>query len=127
MVKIPAFIPDLIRFLDNVLTFFIENAPNELERAKYSASRERSIGLGAMGFHAYLQKNNLPFEGMWASAKNMQMFKHIKEQAQRETQRLAAERGACPDDDSCQEEMHIYWQLLLTQVVLLYVEILVLV
>jgi len=99
--KIPAFIPDLIRFLDNVLTFFIENAPNELERAKYSASRERSIGLGAMGFHAYLQKNNLPFEGMWASAKNMQMFKHIKEQAQRETQRLAAERGACPDDDSC--------------------------
>ena len=99
--KVPAFIPDLVRFLDNVLTYFIENAPNELERAKYSASRERSIGLGAMGFHAYLQKNSLPFEGMWASAKNMLMFKHIKEQAQKETQKLATERGACPDDDSC--------------------------
>ena len=99
--KVPAFIPDLVRFLDNVLTHFIEYAPNELERAKYSASRERSIGLGAMGFHAYLQKNNLSFEGMWASAKNHLMFSHIKEQAQKETHRLAAERGACPDDDSC--------------------------
>ena len=99
--KVPAFIPDLVRFLDNVLTHFIENAPNELERAKYSASRERSIGLGAMGFHAYLQKNSLPFEGMWASSKNHLMFSHIKEQAQKETHRLAAERGACPDDDSC--------------------------
>ena len=75
--KVPAFIPDLVRFLDNVLTSFIENAPSELERAKYSASRERSIGLGAMGFHAYLQKNKLPFEGMWAASKNMQMFKYF--------------------------------------------------
>ena len=99
--KVPAFIPDLVRFLDNVLTHFIANAPDELERAKYSASRERSIGLGAMGFHAYLQKNSFPFEGMWASAKNHLMFKHIKTHAQKETQRLAAERGACPDDDSC--------------------------
>jgi len=99
--KVPAFIPDLVRFLDNVLTHFIEYAPNELERAKYSASRERSIGLGAMGFHAYLQKNSLPFEGMWASSKNHLMFSHIKEQAQKETHKLAAERGACPDDDSC--------------------------
>jgi len=98
--KVPAFIPDLVRFLDNVLTHFISNAPDELERAKYSASRERSIGLGAMGFHAYLQKNNLPFEGMWATSKNMQMFKYIKENAQKETQRLAVERGACPDDDT---------------------------
>jgi ribonucleoside-diphosphate reductase alpha chain len=99
--KVPAFIPDLVRFLDNVLTYFIENAPNELERAKYSASRERSIGLGAMGFHAYLQKNNLPFEGMWATSNNMRMFSYIKSNALKETQRLAAERGACPDDDSC--------------------------
>ena len=99
--KVPAFIPDLVRFLDNVLTHFIEYAPNELERAKYSASRERSIGLGAMGFHAYLQKNSLPFEGMWASSKNHLMFSHIKEQAQKETHKLAAERGACPDYDSC--------------------------
>ena len=98
--KIPAFIPDLVRFLDNVLTHFIANAPDELERAKYSASRERSIGLGAMGFHAYLQKHNLPFESMMASSSNMVMFKHIKSQAEAETHKLAVERGACPDDDT---------------------------
>ena len=99
--KVPAFIPDLVRFLDNVLTYFIENAPNELERAKYSASRERSIGLGAMGFHAYLQKNEIPFESMQAAGVNMQMFQKIRTDADTETQRLAVERGACPDDDSC--------------------------
>ena len=98
--KIPAFIPDLVRFLDNVLTHFIANAPDELERAKYSASRERSIGLGAMGFHAYLQKHNIPFESMMASSSNMVMFKHIKSQAEAETHKLAVERGACPDDDT---------------------------
>ena len=97
----PAFIPDLIRFLDNVLTYFIANAPTELERARYSAERERSIGLGAMGFHAYLQKNNIAFEGAMATAANLEIFKHIKTQAQTETERLAVEKGACPDDDSC--------------------------
>ena len=97
----PAFIPDLIRFLDNVLTHFIENAPDELERAKYSASRERSIGMGTMGFHAYLQKNNIPFEGMVASGVNMQIFNKIKSEAMVETKRMAVERGACPDDDTC--------------------------
>ena len=97
----PAFIPDLIRFLDNVLTYFIENAPDELERAKYSASRERSIGMGAMGFHAYLQKNSIPFEGMVASGVNLQMFNKIKSEAMQETKRMAVERGACPDDDTC--------------------------
>ena len=97
----PSFIPDLVRFLDNVLTYFIENAPNELERAKYSASRERSIGLGAMGFHAYLQKNEIPFESMQAAGVNMQMFQKIRTDADTETQRLAVERGACQDDDSC--------------------------
>ena len=60
--KQPAFIPDLVRMLDNVLEYFIDNAPDQLERAKFSAMRERSIGLGAMGFHAYLQKNGIPFE-----------------------------------------------------------------
>jgi ribonucleoside-diphosphate reductase alpha chain len=99
--KHPAFISDLVRFLDNVLTFFIANAPTELERARYSAERERSIGLGAMGFHAYLQKNLIPFEGAMATAANLEMFKHIKTQAQKETERLAVEKGACPDDDSC--------------------------
>ena len=99
--KVPAFIPDLVRMLDNVLTYFIENAPDSLERAKYSAFRERSIGLGAMGFHAYLQKNKVPFEGMFASGLNEEMFSHIKSHAQKETLKLAVERGACPDDDTC--------------------------
>ena len=99
--KVPAFIPDLVRMLDNVLTYFIEKAPDSLERAKYSAFRERSIGLGAMGFHAYLQKNKVPFEGMFASGLNDEMFSHIKSHAQKETLKLAVERGACPDDDTC--------------------------
>ena len=99
--NVPAFIPDLIRMLDNVLTYFIDNAPEQMERAKFSAMRERSLGLGAMGFHAYLQKNNMPFESVFASSVNYEMFKHIKSQAQAETEKLAVERGACPDDHSC--------------------------
>jgi ribonucleoside-diphosphate reductase alpha chain len=99
--KVPAFIPDLIRMLDNVLTYFIANAPEQMERARFSAMRERSLGLGAMGFHAYLQKNNMPFESVFASSVNYEMFKHIKTQAQATTEQLAVERGACPDDDSC--------------------------
>jgi len=99
--KVPAFIPDLIRMLDNVLTYFIENAPAQMERARFSAMRERSLGLGAMGFHAYLQRNNMPFESVFASSVNYEMFKHIKTQAQATTEQLAVERGACPDDDSC--------------------------
>ena len=97
----PSFIPDLVRFLDNVLQYFIDNAPSQLEKARYSAYRERSIGLGAMGFHAYLQKNGIPFEGAIAASVNHTMFKLMKEQAMEETLRLAVERGACPDDDSC--------------------------
>ena len=97
----PSFISDLVRFLDNVLQYFIENAPSQLEKAKYSAFRERSIGLGAMGFHAYLQKNGIPFEGAIATSANHSIFKYIKDQAMEETLRLAVERGACPDDDSC--------------------------
>ena len=98
--KVPAFIPDLVRMLDNVLTVFINDAPESLEKAKFSAMRERSIGLGAMGFHAYLQKNNIPFEGMWATSNNMKMFSYIKQKADDTTRQLAVERGACPDDDS---------------------------
>ena len=100
--KIPAFIPDLVRMLDNVLEYFIEYAPTQMEKAKYSALRERSIGLGAMGFHAYLQRNMIPFESIGAAGKNHEMFKYIKEKALEETRRLAVERGACPDDDSCE-------------------------
>jgi ribonucleoside-diphosphate reductase alpha chain len=98
--EVPSFIPDLVRMLDNVLTYFIDNAPSQLEKAKFSAYRERSIGLGAMGFHAYLQKNSIPFESGMAGATNIEMFNYIKSQADTTTRKLAQERGACPDDDS---------------------------
>ena len=91
------FIPDLVRMLDNVLDHFIEKAPDELEKAKFSALRERSIGLGAMGFHAYLQRQNIPFESALAKSANMRMFKHIKSEAENATRLLAKERGDCPD------------------------------
>lgn len=91
------FIPDLIEMLDNVLEYFIQNAPPELHRAIYSAAQERSIGLGAMGFHAYLQRRHVPFESVVAKSLNNRIFKHIKEQAVATTERLARERGACPD------------------------------
>tara|TARA_A100001388_G_scaffold254192_1_gene217775 strand:- start:267 stop:2036 length:1770 start_codon:yes stop_codon:yes gene_type:complete len=91
------FIPDLIRMLDNVLEYFINYAPDQLHRAKYSASRERSLGLGAMGFHAYLQRHNIPFESPMAKGRNMQMFARIKSEADRATRQLAEERGPCPD------------------------------
>jgi ribonucleoside-diphosphate reductase alpha chain len=91
------FIPDLVRMLDNVITYFIDNAPDELEKAKWSAMQERSIGLGAMGFHAYLQRHLIPFETAMAKGKNMQMFKHIKSEAEKESRKLAQERGEAPD------------------------------
>ena len=91
------FIPDLVRMLDNVLTYFIDNAPDELYRAKLSAERERSIGLGAMGFHAYLQRHNIPFESVLAKGANNRIFKRIKSEAVRATRQLAEERGECPD------------------------------
>ena len=91
------FIPDLIRMLDNVLEYFINYAPDQLSRAKYSASQERSLGLGAMGFHAYLQRHNIPFESPMAKGRNMQMFSRIKSEAERATRQLAEERGPCPD------------------------------
>lgn len=91
------FIPDLIRMLDNVISHFIDNAPLHLARAIYSASRERSLGLGAMGFHAYLQRHNLPFESASAKGANMKMFQHIKWRAVNATKQLAEERGECPD------------------------------
>lgn len=93
------FIPDLVRMLDNVLEYFINNASSTLHRATYSAMRERSIGLGAMGFHAYLQRHNIPFESPMAKGRNLQMFSRIKGEAVRATENLAMERGACPDDD----------------------------
>ena len=93
----PQFIPDLVRMLDNVLTYFIENAPPELAKAKYSAEQERSIGLGAMGFHAYLQRHNVPFESAMAKGRNMAIFWHIKSGAEAASEQLAKERGEAPD------------------------------
>jgi len=88
---------DLVRFLDNVLQAFIDNAPPELIRAKKSALRERSLGLGAMGFHGYLQKYNTPFESAIAKSLNRRIFKYIKDEALLETKLLATERGTPGD------------------------------
>ena len=93
----PQFIPDLVRMLDNVISHFIFHAPNELEKARFSAQRERSIGLGAMGFHAYLQRHNIPFESAMAKGRNMAMFWHIKSAAETASRTLAVERGEAPD------------------------------
>ena len=93
----PLFVPDLVRFLDNALSHFIENAPESVFRAKFSAASERSIGLGAMGFHAYLQSKGIPFESALAKAMNLKIFKKIKQEAVEESQRLAIKRGEAPD------------------------------
>ena len=90
-------IADLITMLDNVLSFFIEYAPKELRRAVFSATQERSIGLGAMGFHSYLQSREVPWESAIAETLNRNMFAHIKSQAKAQTFHLAEERGSCPD------------------------------
>jgi ribonucleoside-diphosphate reductase alpha chain len=90
-------IRDLIRFLDNVLQFFIDNAGDEISRARYSATQERSLGLGAMGWHSYLHKHRIPFESEMAETKNNQIFEYIKSEAVAETEQLAIERGECPD------------------------------
>jgi ribonucleoside-diphosphate reductase alpha chain len=91
------FIEDVMRFLDNVLTDYIDRAPPEMARAKYSASRERSVGLGVMGFHSFLQARNLPFEGAMAKSWNLKVFKHISQKVNEASMMLATERGACPD------------------------------
>ncbi|HEY0043913.1 MAG TPA: ribonucleoside-diphosphate reductase subunit alpha [Allosphingosinicella sp.] len=91
------FIEDVMRFLDNVLTDYIDRAPDEMARAKYSAMRERSVGLGVMGFHSFLQARGLPFEGAMAKSWNLKIFKHIRAQVDEASMMLAKERGACPD------------------------------
>ena len=93
----PRFIPDVMRFLDNVLQDFIDRAPDTMARAKYSAMRERSVGLGVMGFHSFLQSQNVPFESVIAKVWNRRMFRHIREQADAASRALAEERGPCPD------------------------------
>ena len=93
----PRFIEDVLRMLDNVLQDFIDNAPDSMNAARYSASRERSVGLGAMGFHSWLQNNGIPFESALARAANLRMFKHLRRAADEASSVLAEERGACPD------------------------------
>ena len=91
------FIEDVMRFLDNVLSDYIARAPDEMARAKYSAERERSVGLGVMGFHSFLQARNIPFEGAMAKSWNLKVFKHIRAQVDEASMMLANERGPCPD------------------------------
>nr|WP_240759584.1 ribonucleoside-diphosphate reductase subunit alpha [Lichenicoccus roseus] len=93
----PLFIEDVMRFLDNVLQDFIDRAPDEMARAKYAAARERSVGLGVMGFHSFLQANNIPFESVIAKVWNKRMFQHLRSQADAASRMLAEEKGACPD------------------------------
>ena len=93
----PLFIEDIMRFLDNVLQDFIDRAPPGMERAQYSAMRERSVGLGVMGFHSFLQSQMVPFESVIAKVWNKRMFAQIRAQADNASRLLAEERGPCPD------------------------------
>ncbi|HTC12393.1 MAG TPA: ribonucleoside-diphosphate reductase subunit alpha [Acetobacteraceae bacterium] len=93
----PSFIEDVMRFLDNVLEDFIQRAPAGMEKAKYSAMRERSVGLGVMGFHSFLQSQGVPWESVIAKVWNKRMFKHIRAQADAASHMLAEERGPCAD------------------------------
>jgi ribonucleoside-diphosphate reductase alpha chain len=93
----PHFVEDVMRFLDNVLGDFIRRAPASMEAAIYSATRERSVGLGLMGFHSFLQSQNVPFESALAKSWNMRIFKHLRREADKASRVLAEEKGACPD------------------------------
>ena len=91
------FIKDVMRFLDNVLSDFINRAPDSFRDAKYSAMRERSVGLGVMGLHSFFQQKNIPFGSVMSKVWNQKIFKHIQENVDEASQELAEERGACPD------------------------------
>ena len=93
----PTFLRDIAEMLDNVLQYFIDNAPSAIARAKYSATRERSIGIGALGWHAYLQRNNIPWESALAVGRNNQIFKHIRGQLDVANLQLGSDRGEAPD------------------------------
>jgi ribonucleoside-diphosphate reductase alpha chain len=95
--KHETFLEDVYRFLDNVLQDFIERAPDEMERAKYAAYRERSVGLGLMGFHSFLQAQNVPMESAMAKVWNNRIFRHIRRGSDAASVKLAQERGPCPD------------------------------
>jgi len=93
----PNFLSDVAEMLDNVLEYFISNAPSAIQRARYSASRERSIGIGALGWHAYLQRHNLPWESAMSVSANHRIFKHIREGLDDANLKLGKERGEAPD------------------------------
>ena len=93
----PGFVEDVMRFLDNVMTDFIQRAPDTMMRAKYAAMRERSVGLGVMGFHSFLQSKMIPLESVMAKVWNKRIFKFIKSGADAASVKLAHERGPCPD------------------------------
>ncbi|WP_408871314.1 ribonucleoside-diphosphate reductase subunit alpha [Gluconobacter oxydans] len=93
----PQFIEDVMLFLDNVLQDFIDRAPDDMARAKYAAARERSVGLGVMGFHSFLQARMIPFESVMAKVWNRKIFEHIRKQADAASKHLAEVRGPCPD------------------------------
>ncbi|HRQ79897.1 MAG TPA: ribonucleoside-diphosphate reductase subunit alpha [Azospirillaceae bacterium] len=93
----PGLVEDVLRFLDNVLTRFIETAPEGMARAAYAAMRERSVGLGAMGFHSFLQSKGIPFESALAKSWNLRMFRKLRRDADAASVLLAHERGPCPD------------------------------
>lgn len=93
----PDIVEDIMRFLDNVLEDFIAKAPDSMQKAKYSAYRERSVGLGVMGFHSFLQSKNVPIESAMSKVWNKKIFQQIKEQADQASIKLALERGPCPD------------------------------
>ena len=91
------FLKDIAEMLDNVLQYFIDNAPDQVSRAKYSASRERSIGIGALGYHAYLQKHMFAWESWQATSANVRMFKHIRTKLDEVNLEIGKERGEAPD------------------------------
>ncbi|WP_336945289.1 ribonucleoside-diphosphate reductase subunit alpha [Asaia sp. HN010] len=93
----PQFVEDVMLFLDRVLQDFIDRAPDDMERARYAAMRERSVGLGVMGFHSFLQARNIPFESVMARVWNKRIFEQIKTQADAASKHLAEVLGPCPD------------------------------
>ncbi len=97
----PQILEDVMRFLDNVLQDFIEKAPEVMQKAKYSAMRERSVGLGVMGFHSFLQSKNVPLESAMSKVWNKKIFQHIKLGVDAASKLLAKERGACLDAAEC--------------------------
>lgn len=98
--KNTSLVRDIIRFLDNVLQFFIDNAPDTLRKAKYSAERERALGLGTLGWHSYLQSKMIPFEGGGFGSATQEtniIYSHIQKEAEASSKQLALERGEAPD------------------------------